>query len=66
MEKRTLGLSTFIVDMERALADGTMTIRPIKTLMNHATTEIFFDGVVVPEENLVGEEGRGSVRSSTA
>jgi acyl-CoA dehydrogenase len=36
-----------------------MTIKPIKTLMNHGTTEIFFDGVFVPEDNLVGEEGRG-------
>jgi alkylation response protein AidB-like acyl-CoA dehydrogenase len=57
--KKTEGLSTFIVDMQAALADGTMTIRPIKTMMNHATTEIFLDGVVVPEANLVGEEGRG-------
>src|SRR5437764_292319 len=59
VEKKTLGLSTFIVDMKRALADGTMTIRPIKTLMNHATTEIFLDGVVVPDGDLVGEEGQG-------
>jgi alkylation response protein AidB-like acyl-CoA dehydrogenase len=57
--KRTDGLSTFIVDMKRAQADGTMTIRPIRTMMNHATTEIFLDGVVVPDEDLVGEEGRG-------
>jgi acyl-CoA dehydrogenase len=59
VEKKTLGLSTFLVDMKRALEDGTMTIRPIKTLMNHATTEIFLDGVVVPEDDLVGEEGMG-------
>jgi alkylation response protein AidB-like acyl-CoA dehydrogenase len=59
VEKRTEGLSTFLVDMKRAVADGTMTIRPIRTLMNHATTEIFLDRVVVPEEDLVGEEGRG-------
>ena len=59
VEKKTLGLSTFIVDMKRALAEGTMTIRPIKTLMNHATTEIFLDGVFVGEDNLVGEEGLG-------
>jgi alkylation response protein AidB-like acyl-CoA dehydrogenase len=59
VEKRTDGLSTFLVDMKRAVADGTMTIRPIKTLMNHATTEIFLDKVVVPDEDLVGEEGRG-------
>jgi acyl-CoA dehydrogenase len=57
--KRTEGLSTFLVDMKRAVADGTMTIRPIRTLMNHATTEIFLDRVVVPDEDLVGEEGRG-------
>ena len=59
VEKRTEGLSTFIVDMKQALAAGTMTIRPIKTLMNHATTEIFFDGVEIPEDALVGEEGQG-------
>jgi alkylation response protein AidB-like acyl-CoA dehydrogenase len=59
VEKRTLGLSTFLVDMKRAVADGTMTIRPIRTLMNHATTEIFLDGVVVPDADLVGEEGLG-------
>jgi alkylation response protein AidB-like acyl-CoA dehydrogenase len=59
VEKRTEGLSTFLVDMKRAVADGTMTIRPIRTLMNHATTEIFLDRVHVPDEDLVGEEGRG-------
>jgi alkylation response protein AidB-like acyl-CoA dehydrogenase len=59
VEKKTDGLSTFIVDMTSAVEAGTMTIKPIKTLMNHGTTEIFFDGVFVPEDNLVGEEGRG-------
>jgi acyl-CoA dehydrogenase len=59
VEKRTEGLSTFIVDMKRAVEAGTMTIRPIKTLMNHATTEIFFDGVELPADSLVGEEGKG-------
>ena len=59
VEKRTEGLSTFLVDMKRAVADGTMTIRPIRTLMNHATTEIFLDRVLVPDDDLVGEEGRG-------
>ncbi len=57
--KKTEGLSTFIVDMKRAIDDGTMTIRPIRTMMNHATTEIFLDGVHVPDEDLVGEEGQG-------
>ncbi len=59
VEKKTLGLSTFIVDMKTAVAEGTMTIRPIKTLMNHATTEIFLDGVFVADDDLVGEEGLG-------
>jgi acyl-CoA dehydrogenase len=59
VEKKTEGLSTFLVDMTQAVADGKMTIRPIKTLMNHATTEIFIDGVTVPADALVGEEGKG-------
>ena len=59
VEKKTLGLSTFLVDMKQALAEGTMTIRPIRTLMNHATTEIFLDGVFVADDDLVGEEGMG-------
>jgi alkylation response protein AidB-like acyl-CoA dehydrogenase len=59
VEKKTEGLSTFIVDMKAAVADGKMTIRPIKTMMNHASTEIFLDGVSVPEDALVGEEGKG-------
>src|SRR5207253_3049543 len=59
VETRTEGLSTFIVDMKQAVADGKMTISPIRTLMNHATTEIFFDGVEVPADALVGEEGKG-------
>jgi acyl-CoA dehydrogenase len=57
--KKTDGLSTLIVDMKHALAAGTMTIRPIKTLMNHSTTEVFFDGVQLPADALVGEEGMG-------
>ena len=56
--KRTEGLSVFIVDMQTALASG-MTIRPIRTMMNHSTNEIFFDNVVVPAENLIGQEGKG-------
>ena len=57
--KRTEGLSTFIVDMRKAQAAGTMTIRPLRTMMNHATTEIFLDGVEVAADDLVGEEGQG-------
>jgi hypothetical protein len=58
VQKRTDGLSVFIVDMREALGNG-LTIRPIRTMMNHSTTEIFFDDVRVPAENLVGEEGKG-------
>ncbi len=56
--KRTEGLSVFIVDMRSALGHG-LTIRPIETMMNHATTEVFFDHLRVPAANLVGEEGQG-------
>ncbi len=58
VEKRTDGLSVFIVDMRRALENG-LTIRPIRTMLNHATTEVFFDELRVPQENLIGEEGKG-------
>ncbi|HWA45741.1 MAG TPA: acyl-CoA dehydrogenase family protein [Hypericibacter adhaerens] len=56
--KRTDGLSVFVLDMREALKAG-LTIRPIRTMMNHSTTEVFFDNVCVPAENLVGEEGKG-------
>jgi len=59
VEQKTEGLSTFIVDLKHALAAGTMTIRPIGTMMNHSTTEIFLDGVELPADALVGEEGKG-------
>jgi alkylation response protein AidB-like acyl-CoA dehydrogenase len=59
VEKRTHGLSTFIVDLRAATAAGTLTIRPIKTMLNHATTEVFFDGVELPADALVGVEGSG-------
>jgi hypothetical protein len=56
--KKTDGMSVFIVDMKQALGRG-LTIRPIRTMINHGTTEVFFDNLEVPAENLVGEEGRG-------
>ena len=56
--KKTEGLSTFIVDMRTALGKG-LTIRPIRTMMNHNSCEVFFDNLEVPAENLVGLEGKG-------
>jgi alkylation response protein AidB-like acyl-CoA dehydrogenase len=58
VEKRTDGLSVFIVDMRKALGNG-LEIRPIRTMINHATTEIFFDNLRIPADSLVGEEGKG-------
>jgi len=58
VKKRSEGLSVLLVDLRDAVQHG-LTIRPIRTMMNHATTEIFFDDVEVPAENLVGEEGQG-------
>ena len=57
VERRSDGLSVFLIDMREA--GERMTIRPIKTMMNHSTTEIFFDDVEVPADALIGEEGRG-------
>jgi len=58
VKKRTDGLSVFIVDMREAKGHG-LEIRPIRTMMNHATTEVFFTDMKVPAENLIGEEGKG-------
>jgi acyl-CoA dehydrogenase len=56
-ERPTDGLSVFLVDLREA--GDALTIRPLRTMMNHATTEVFLDGVEVPGEALVGEEGEG-------
>ena len=56
VKKRTDGLSVFLVDMRDAKG---LTIQPIRTMMNHATTQIFIDNMRVPAENLIGEEGQG-------
>jgi acyl-CoA dehydrogenase len=56
VKKRSEGLSVLLVDLRDAPG---LTIRPIRTMMNHATTEVFFDDVEVPADNLVGEEGQG-------
>jgi acyl-CoA dehydrogenase len=58
VKKRTDGLSVLLVDLRQAVGHG-LTIRPIRTMMNHATTELFFDDLEVPVSALVGEEGRG-------
>jgi acyl-CoA dehydrogenase len=57
-KKRTEGLSVFLVDLRAAVGHG-LTIRPIRTMMNHATTELFFDDLEIPASALIGEEGRG-------
>jgi alkylation response protein AidB-like acyl-CoA dehydrogenase len=59
IKSRMDGLSVFMLDMNAARAAGGLTIRPIRTMMNHSTTEVFFDNVRVPAENLIGEEGKG-------
>ena len=56
--RRTDGLSVFLIDMRAALGNG-LTIRPIRTMMNHATTEVFFDNMKIPADSLIGEEGKG-------
>jgi acyl-CoA dehydrogenase len=58
VKKRTDGLSMLLVDLRKAIGNG-LTIRPIRTMMNHATTELFFDDLEVPVDALVGEEGKG-------
>jgi acyl-CoA dehydrogenase len=56
--KKSLGLSMFLVDLREAIGHG-LEVRPIRTMMNHHTSELFFDGLEVPAENLIGEEGHG-------
>jgi acyl-CoA dehydrogenase len=56
--KRSEGLSIFLVDLRQAIGHG-MEVRPIANMVNHETNELFFDGLEVPAENLIGEEGEG-------
>ncbi len=56
--KKTDGLSVLLVDMREAVGNG-LTIRPLRAMLNHATTEVFFDDMTVPAENLIGEAGKG-------
>lgn len=56
--KKTDGISVFLIDLRNAVGNG-LTVRPIKTMMNHHTTELFFDDLKIPADTLVGEEGKG-------
>lgn len=56
--KKSEGMSIFIVDIAEAMKNG-MTVRPIPNMVNHETNELFFDNLEIPEENLIGEEGKG-------
>ena len=58
VKSRTAGLSVFLIDM-RAVKGKGLTIRPIRTMMNHATTEVFFENMRVPADSLIGNEGEG-------
>ena len=58
ISKRTDGLSVFLVDM-RTVLNKSLTIKKVSTMMNHASTELFFDDMLVPRKNLIGEEGQG-------
>ena len=58
VKKKTDGLSVLLVDLKSAIGNG-MTVVPIRAMINHATTEVFFDNLEVPVENRIGEEGKG-------
>ncbi|MGQ0511489.1 MAG: acyl-CoA dehydrogenase family protein [Betaproteobacteria bacterium] len=58
VKKKSEGMSIFIVDKREALHRG-MTMKPIRNMVNHETNEVFFDNLEIPEENLIGEEGKG-------
>lgn len=56
--RKSEGMSVFLIDMREAVGKG-MTIKPIRTMLNHATTEVFFDNLAIPASTLIGEEGKG-------
>lgn len=58
VKKKSEGLSVFLVDIRESLGKG-MQITPLRAMINHNTTEVFFDGLRVPAKNLIGEEGKG-------
>ena len=57
-QKRTDGLSVFLIDLRKLVGNG-VTINPVRTMINHATTEVFFDNARIPSSALIGEEGKG-------
>jgi acyl-CoA dehydrogenase len=59
LRDKTRGLSVFIVDLQRAVELGQIEVRPIQTMLNHHTTELFIQDLEVPAANLIGEEGLG-------
>ena len=58
VQKRSDGLSCFLIDLKTAIGNG-LTVRPILNMVNHETNELFFDNLEIPEENLLGPEGKG-------
>src|SRR6202008_382030 len=58
VKKKSEGMSIFIVALREAIGKG-LAVRPIPNLVNHETNELFFDNLEIPEENLIGQEGRG-------
>ena len=58
VKRKSEGMSIFLVDLHQAIGNG-MTVKPIKNMVNHETNELFFDELEIPEENLIGEEGKG-------
>ena len=58
VKKKSEGMSIFLVDLREAIGKG-LTVRPILNMVNHETNELFLDNLEIPEENLIGEEGRG-------
>jgi acyl-CoA dehydrogenase len=58
VQKKSEGLSIFLVDIRDAMKSG-MTVKPIPNMVNHETNELFFDNLEIPQENLIGEEGKG-------
>jgi acyl-CoA dehydrogenase len=58
VKKKADGMSVFVVDLREAIGKG-LAVRPIANMVNHETNELFFEGLEIPDENLIGEEGKG-------